>query len=84
MKDVAPLGSPDEEQRIRSARAWIDLGLGLRTASAEAESAARHAWTVNKGGDVAAFQAHWEGDNGPGQRRSRGQARARCSPASGR
>lgn len=72
VKDVAPLGSPDEEQRMRSAHAWVDLGLGLRTASTETESAARHAWTLNEGGDVKAFKAHWEGENGPGRQLAAG------------
>ncbi|MEO3890453.1 hypothetical protein [Nonomuraea sp. B5E05] len=72
VKDVAPLGLPDEEERMKAARSWVDLGLELRRSSGEVEAAARHAWTANKGGDVTAFQAHWEDENGLGRRLEEG------------
>ncbi|TDC08260.1 hypothetical protein E1267_10900 [Nonomuraea longispora] len=68
VKDVAPLGLPDEEERMKVARSWVDLGLELHKSSGEVESAARRAWTANKGGDVTAFQASWEDEHGPGRR----------------
>ncbi|KAB8190608.1 hypothetical protein FH608_034400 [Nonomuraea phyllanthi] len=76
VEDVAPFPPPDEEERLGSARAWIDLGLALRTASAEMEPAARHLWQTNEGADVAAFKKHWEGEDGPGRQLAAGSEAA--------
>ncbi|QFY12253.1 hypothetical protein GBF35_41885 [Nonomuraea phyllanthi] len=65
VKDVAPFGLPDEQERLQSARSLVDFGLELRTASGEIEPAARHVFAANKGSDVAAFQVQWEGEKGP-------------------
>lgn len=76
VEDVAPFPPPDEEERLGSARAWIDLGLELRKASAEMEPAARHLWKSNEGTDVAAFKKYWEGEDGPRQQLAAGSEAA--------
>ncbi|GIE85241.1 WXG100-like domain-containing protein [Actinoplanes regularis] len=57
----------DEDQLQADGRAWIDHGTRMRAHAEQATATARQVWLDNEGAGVEAFEAWWNGEDGPGR-----------------
>ncbi|WP_406318144.1 hypothetical protein OHA77_12260 [Streptosporangium sp. NBC_01639] len=62
--DDAPWPDPDEDDRLRSARAWFDLGDEVKAASTQLDQVAELVSAHNSGDDVDAFKSDYNDEEG--------------------
>ncbi|WP_406318920.1 hypothetical protein OHA77_16325 [Streptosporangium sp. NBC_01639] len=62
--DDAPWPDPDEDDRLRSARAWFDLGDEVKAASTQLDQVAELVSARNSGDDVDAFDREYNDEEG--------------------
>ncbi|GAA3510431.1 hypothetical protein FHR32_003716 [Streptosporangium album] len=74
--DDAPWPDPDEDERLRSARAWFDLGEEVKAASAQLDHVAELVSARNSGDDVDAFDSEYNDEEGLRQTLAKGGAAA--------